>query len=785
VRDLAGNAFAGLSGASAYNFTTAPAPDTTAPTVSFTDDAPGTASASVTYTLSFSEAVTGLGTDDFTVTNGTVSSVAGSGASYSVVVAPSANTEGTLGLSLKAGAVVDGAANPNALSAAPAQPIDTRAPVAQSLNPADNATGVAIDANLVLSFSEAIQRGTGSVVLKTAAGAIVASYDAATSANLSISGSTLTLNPSASLAHAAGYYLEIGAQAVRDLAGNAFAGLSGASAYNFTTAPAPDTTAPTVLSFNPLDEATGVAVGANIVVTFSEAIQRGTGSIVLKTSGGAVIATYNAADSANLVISGNTLTIDPSTDLATGIGYQLEFAAGNLQDLAGNPYAGTASYNFTTIGVIGGLIGGNGDDQLQGAAGNDTFNTGLGNDRVNAGDGMDTVILPMFPNVYSLSENLAGHVTGSYGTNVIYSLELNNVEFAQFGTSFQTTIALSTLVSGQAQVQLGRLTDLYLAFFGRAPDTSGLEYWQEQLLEKGRDFATISKDFAWSAEAQALYPIGGGNRSFVQTVYLNSFGRLPDPGGWDYWTGRLDGLGVTDLSDRGAFVGEVILGAYAPSSGAEDRALLTNRHEAAMYYVNRLWTTPAEGFDTAINTLLARVTGNPLTEDKAEAVIDHAFANPVNLTGIMTNAALLDSIWAAVTSSDAAYASDLGYGVDTADWVSITLQAGVSYQFDLIGSAADGASSLTLDDPLLALRSSAGTVISVDDDSGVELNSRLFYTPSVSGTYFLDVERTGTAHQALINSSAMRRPSSVRLHWAQPSLAASLFPATSTSSVSA
>ena len=44
---------------------------------------------------------------------------------------------------------------------------------------------------------------------------------------------------------------------------------------------------------------------------------------------------------------------------------------------------------------------------------------------------------------------------------------------------------------------------------------------------------------------------------------------------------------------------------------------------------------------------------------------------------------------AAVTSSDAAYASDLGYGVDTADWVSITLQAGVSYQFDLIGSRSE------------------------------------------------------------------------------------------------
>ena len=102
---------------------------------------------------------------------------------------------------------------------------------------------------------------------------------------------------------------------------------------------------------------------------------------------------------------------------------------------------------------------------------------------------------------------------------------------------------------------------------------------------------------------------------------------------------------MTDLSDRGAFVGEVILGAYAPSSGAEDRALLTHRHEAAMYYVNRLSVDPSEGFDAAINGLLSRVTGDALSQNKAMAVIDHAFANPVTLSGVMANAVLLDSIW--------------------------------------------------------------------------------------------------------------------------------------------
>ena len=410
-----------------------------------------------------------------------------------------------------------------------------------------------------------------------------------------------------------------------------------------------DITAPMVTAFVPADAATAVPVGSDITVTFSEAIERGNGTIVLKTAAGATVATFSPG-SPELTVSGTTLTIHPPADLAHGTRYVLEIAPGALQDLAGNAFAGTTRYAFTTAGVTGGLTGTNADDQLQGTAGNDTLTPGLGHDTVNAGAGVDTVVLPLFPNVYRLTESSPGHVSGSYAAA---TLHLNDVELVQFGRApipedaerFQTTIALSQLVSGEAQLQLGRLTDLYLAFFGRAPDVSGLEYWQEKLLEEGRDFATISKDFAWSKEAQALFPPAASNREFVRTVYLNCFGREPDQGGWDFWTGKLDGL--TDLNDRGAFVGEVILGAYASTSGEEDRSLLTNRHEAAMYYVNKLAADPAEGFDAAINTLLARVTGVTVTEDKAEDVINYAFANPVTLAGIMTDQPLLDSIWGA------------------------------------------------------------------------------------------------------------------------------------------
>ncbi|NBU76580.1 MAG: hypothetical protein EBS30_15405, partial [Planctomycetes bacterium] len=182
---------------------------------------------------------------------------------------------------------------------------DATAPTVTAFSPADEATAVAIGANIVVTFNEAVQRGTGSIVLKTSASVVVATYDAANSANLSISGSTLTINPTADLSYSTGYKVEFAAGTIKDTAGNRYAGVSD---YNFTTVAAPDTAAPTVTAFSPFDEATGVDVGANIVVTFNEAIQRGTGNIVLKTSEGVVVATYNAATSTNLSISGSTLT---------------------------------------------------------------------------------------------------------------------------------------------------------------------------------------------------------------------------------------------------------------------------------------------------------------------------------------------------------------------------------------------------------------------------------------------------------------------------------------------
>jgi hypothetical protein len=74
---------------------------------------------------------------------------------------------------------------------------------------------------------------------------------------------------------------------------------------------------------------------------------------VLKTASGATVASFDAASSASLTVSGNTLTLNPPKDLAYFTPYLIEFGANAIKDLAGNPYAAAQPYNFTTETVDG------------------------------------------------------------------------------------------------------------------------------------------------------------------------------------------------------------------------------------------------------------------------------------------------------------------------------------------------------------------------------------------------------------------------------------------------
>lgn len=223
------------------------------------------------------------------------------------------------------------------------------APVITSTSPTAGALAVPPDADLVVTFSEPVVAGSGSIQLWQSGGSSpVESFNVATSPQITFDGSTLTIDPSANLAPNTFYYVLIGSTAVVDTSGgNAFAGITSSSTWSFSTGSAP----PLVPTFSPKDEAFGVALNANLVATFSETIQKGTGNISIRRADGTVLETINVTSS-SVTLSGGKVTINPANNFVAGAGYYVLIDSTAFRNAAGQYYAGISDatvWNFTAL----------------------------------------------------------------------------------------------------------------------------------------------------------------------------------------------------------------------------------------------------------------------------------------------------------------------------------------------------------------------------------------------------------------------------------------------------
>jgi len=152
----------------------------------------------------------------------------------SASITSSTLTEGTYAITARQ---TDAAGNVSATDSALTITLDTTAPVIETLSPADDATDVAVDLNLVLTFSETIAKtGTGILTLHRSSDDTIVETITVTSSLVTGSGTdTVTINPSVTLVNATPYYVHIDIRAFPDSAGNVFAGLSDSVTWNFTT----------------------------------------------------------------------------------------------------------------------------------------------------------------------------------------------------------------------------------------------------------------------------------------------------------------------------------------------------------------------------------------------------------------------------------------------------------------------------------------------------------------------------------------------------------------------
>ena len=106
-----------------------------------------------------------------------------------------------------------------------------------SFSPSDGAGNVAIDSNIVITFSENISKGSGNITLRagSASGTVRQTIDV-TSGAVSVSGTQATINPPSDLQYEEDTYVVVDAGCFRNSDGDVASGNAIINTYNFTTA---------------------------------------------------------------------------------------------------------------------------------------------------------------------------------------------------------------------------------------------------------------------------------------------------------------------------------------------------------------------------------------------------------------------------------------------------------------------------------------------------------------------------------------------------------------------
>jgi len=161
------------------------------------------------------------------------------------------------------------------------------------------------------------------------------------------------------------------------------------------------------------------------------------------------------------------------------------------------------------------------------------------------------------------------------------------------------------------------LQQLYIAYFGRAADPTGLEYWT---VEK----PTTTKAFAANMYAQPEFKSVYGSLSIeaqVNQIYQNLFERDADPTGLTYWANEIR----TGSLELASIANDLIWAVNNSTGGTEEEILqrandlscLTNKTSAAVAYTAEVEKTTAGIIAYAPASLDPFIAGSNIEEAKS------------------------------------------------------------------------------------------------------------------------------------------------------------------------
>jgi len=340
AKDLAGNA---LAVNYVWTFTTGAAAVITPPSVSSTDPANVAINVAlnqkVAATFSKTLDASTMTTATFTLKQGTTP-ISGF-VSYSGTTAIFAPASNLLPNSIYTATITTGAKDlaGNALvndyvwSFTTGAAVVVTPPTVLSTDPLDLATGVALNQKIAATFSKTMDAATITTAIFT-----LKQGTTSISGFVSYSGTIATFAPASSLSSNTLYTATI-ATGAKDLAGNA---LASDYVWSFTTGAAVVVTPPTVISTDPLNLATGVALNQKIAATFSKSMDAST-----ITTASFTLMQGTTFVSGTVGYVGTTATYIPSSNLVANTLYTATITTA-AKDLAGNSLAANYVWSFTT-----------------------------------------------------------------------------------------------------------------------------------------------------------------------------------------------------------------------------------------------------------------------------------------------------------------------------------------------------------------------------------------------------------------------------------------------------
>jgi len=316
----------------------------------------------------------------------------------------------------------DVAGNTSLASGAVEFVLDGGAPTVTPSSPADGGLTLGLAANLVLSATETLVKGSGTISIFKADNSLVETIDI-NGSQVSITGTgantQISINPSADLTKDAQYYVQVSSGAFTDVAGNAWAGIADATSWSFTGAGATvvvgnvagDDTVNLVESGQPITVTGTLGAEASVLAAYTAADM----TAVLNPATGAAVTLTNLSYSYTSGVTGTWSAVVPASALSGTGDYTLNVSFTGATGTAAEGIVGvgtktvhvdtevvTPSLGFTDSGAAGDSVTNVGTVNVTGLEAGatwqyqvdgGTFTTGTNTSIALTGDGLKSVVV--------------------------------------------------------------------------------------------------------------------------------------------------------------------------------------------------------------------------------------------------------------------------------------------------------------------------------------------------------------------------------------------------------